>query len=99
MRVRRAAFALLCSSGLWLALGACSSEPEPAKTPEQVRSEQAAARDQAKQGVYGTQIKSLDKAAAVQGTVDEQAQATKDAVEQQTDSASAEPAAPATTPP
>ena len=68
-----------------LLLAGCGGAPEPAaKSPEQVAAEQAAARERAKQGAVGADIQALDKAATVQGRVDQQAEATRDAVDQQT---------------
>jgi hypothetical protein len=52
-----------------LGLGACSSEPEP--VAGDAAAEQAAAREKAKQGAFGAPIEALDKAAAVQDTLDQ----------------------------
>lgn len=53
-----------------LILAACSSEPEPARTAAEVEADRVAAREKAKQGFAGEQVKALDKAASVQDTLD-----------------------------
>ena len=87
----RAALAL----ALVAIVAGCSSQDEPAKTPEQVRQEQTAARERAMQGAVGADIQALDKAKNVQGTVDAQTEAAR----QQVQDADALASAPATTPP
>jgi len=83
--------------GLILALAACSSAPDDSKNAADAKQEQAAARERAKQGPVGDQIRALDKANAVQGTVDQGAQALRDQVDQQSGDAPA--TAPASAPP
>ncbi len=78
MVTRAIALAVLAST---LMLGACS-KATPAKTSEERAAEKAASdksvRDNA---VWGTQVKTLDKAKDVQGTLDTQAEDARKKIE------------------
>jgi len=59
--------ALLCS---------CGKTPEPPKTADQAKSERDEATRRSRENpVYGDQLKAMDKAKAVQETVNQQAEA------------------------